>query len=380
MAEVSQPLRITLPPLRITLNEQQQINLEWLTAQYQQQLAAAAGQTQSGLSDDWKRWIAENKLHNRPDGALVQAMTQRGIDVQAALQEVQRVSNDPAFQAGSNFVQLLRKLESILTIQQQLAELAPSYGKIERRERVTREEFLEHYYAKNRPVILTGMMQDWSAMQKWTPEYFKANYGQAQVEIQFDRNTDPLYEINCERHKKTVTLSEYVDMIVQGGESNNYYMVANNRNVERDDLKGIMDDIVMFPELLNPQDTSGRVFFWFGPAGTITPLHHDPVNLIMAHVSGRKRWRLISPEQTPFMYNYVGVFSKVDCENPDYNRYPLYQNVKIIEEVLEPGEIIFIPVGWWHQVKALDISLSMSFTNFVFPNYFNWQDPNIPNW
>ncbi|NES98124.1 MAG: cupin-like domain-containing protein, partial [Desertifilum sp. SIO1I2] len=210
--------------------------------------------------------------------------------------------------------------------------------------------------------------------------YFKANYGQAQVEIQFDRNSDPLYEINCERHKKTVAMSEYVDMIVQGGESNNYYMVANNRNVEREDFKGIMDDIVMFPELLNPQDTSGRVFFWFGPAGTITPLHHDPVNLIMAHVSGRKRWRLISPEQTPFMYNYVGVFSKVDCENPDYNRYPLYKNVKIIEEVLEPGEIIFIPVGWWHQVKALDISLSMSFTNFVFPNYFNWQDPNIPNW
>lgn len=379
MAEATQPLRITLPPLRITLNEQQQVNLEWLTAQYQQQLNAAV-QDQNKLSDDWKRWIAENKLHNRPDGTIIQAMVQRGIDVQAALQEVNRISGDPVFQAGSNFVQLLKKLESLLAIQQQLAELAPSYNKIERRERVTQAEFLENYYSKNRPVILTGMMEDWPAMKLWNPEYIKTNFGQAQVEIQFDRDSDPLYEINCENHKKTVTLSEYVDMVAQGGESNNYYMVANNRNMEREEMKDLMNDFIMFPGLLNPQETSGRVFFWFGPAGTITPLHHDPVNLMMAHVTGRKRWRLIAPEQTPLMYNYRGVFSKVDCENPDYQKYPLFKNVRIIEEVLEPGEVIFIPVGWWHQVKALEVSLSMSFTNFVFPNHFNWQDPNIPSW
>jgi len=136
----------------------------------------------------------------------------------------------------------------------------------------------------------------------------------------------------------------------------------------------------MFPEFLDELDTKGKVFFWFGPVGTITPLHHDPLNLMMAQVYGRKRWRIISPEQTPLLYNYVGVFSKVDCENPDYNRYPLFKDVNIIETVLEPGELIFIPVGWWHQVKALDISISLSFTNFVFPNQYNYKNPDISAW
>lgn len=372
----SQPLRITLPPLQITLTENQQIDLQWL-AQNQLQPAEA---TQEGLSNSWKQWIAENKLHDNSDDSIIQAMLQNGIDFQIAIQEVNRIAADPSFFAGRNFVQLLRKLQSILEINQKLAELSPNFGKIERRSRLSRQEFLENYYAKNTPVILTDMMNDWPAMSSWSPDYLKTKYGDVQVEIQSNRNSDPDYEINCEQHKKRVRLSEYVDMVASGGESNDYYIVANNSNLDREELKGLLDDIHMFPEFLDESNTQGRVFFWFGPAGTITPLHHDPINLMMAQVYGRKRWRLISPNQTPLLYNYVGVFSKVDCENPDYNRYPLFKDVNIIETVLEPGEVIFIPVGWWHQVKALDISISLSFINFVFPNFYNYKDPQISSW
>ena len=372
----SQPLRITLPPLQITLTENQQIDLQWLTPN---QLHSAEA-IQQGLSNSWKQWIAENKLHHNSDDSIIQAMLQNGIDFQVAIQEVNRIASDPSFLAGRNFVQLLRKLESILEINQKLAELSPNFGKIERISRLSRQEFLENYYAKNTPVILTDMMNDWPAMSLWSPDYLKTKYGDVPVEIQSNRNSDPDYEINSEQHKKTVRLCEYVDMVASGGESNDYYIVANNSNLDREELKGLLDDIHMFPEFLDEANTQGRVFFWFGPSGTITPLHHDPINLMMAQVYGRKRWRLISPAQTPLLYNYVGVFSKVDCENPDYNRYPLFKDVNIIETVLEPGEVIFIPVGWWHQVKALDISISLSFINFIFPNFYNYKDPQIPSW
>lgn len=372
----TKPIRITLPPLQITLTDDQTVNLEWQTQNHQMLDDRASKR----FSDSWKRWIAENKFHGRQDAALLQAMLKNGIDAQSAKQAINSIPSDPCFQAGSNFLQLLKKLESLLQINQQLAELSPHFGKIERRTRLSRAEFLSEYYAKNTPVIITEMMDDWPAMSKWSPQYLKENYGDVQVEIQADRNSDPNYEINCNNLKQMVTMSEYVDRVTEGGASNDYYMVANNRNLEREELKGLMADIEMFPEFLDGSNTSSRVFFWFGPAGTITPLHHDPVNLMMAHVYGRKQWKIISPQQTPMLYNYVGVFSKVDLDNPDYNKYPLFGNVKIIDVVLEPGEVIFIPVGWWHHVKALDPSIAVSFTNFVFPNQYNWQDPNIPSW
>jgi ribosomal protein L16 Arg81 hydroxylase len=49
-------------------------------------------------------------------------------------------------------------------------------------------------------------------------------------------------------------------------------------------------------------------------------------------------------------------------------RYPLLADATLYDVVLEPGEILFMPLGWWHQVKALDFSVTMTFTNFRWPN------------
>ena len=377
-SQPNQPLSITLPPLRITVNQQntqQQVNLEWL-AQNQDAIASAQPQ----IPDNWKRWIALNKLFNKPEQSMIDVMQNNGVDPAIARMAINQVSTESSFAIGNNIAQLLRKLESTLAIQQQLATLSSKTTTIERRSGVSQQEFIDRYYATNTPVILTDLMQDWPAMKTWSPEYFQQKYGHVEVEIQANRNSNPEYEIQCEKHKQTVRLSDYVDRILTGGDNNDYYMVANNHNLERDELKGLLDDIIFFPGFLNPTDTSNKVFFWFGPAGTITPLHHDPVNLMMAQIYGRKRWRVFSPQQTPLLYNHIGVFSKVDCENPDYQKYPLFKNTTPIEVILEPGEVIFMPVGWWHQVKALDPSISLSFTNFVFPNVYNWQDPQINSW
>lgn len=47
---------------------------------------------------------------------------------------------------------------------------------------------------------------------------------------------------------------------------------------------------------------------------------------------------------------------------------PRIRDLRTAEIVLEPGEVLFIPIGWWHQVEALDFSVSISYTNFVWPN------------
>lgn len=133
----------------------------------------------------------------------------------------------------------------------------------------------------------------------------------------------------------------------------------------------------MFDEYLDPRLGDGGVFFWYGPAGTVTSLHHDTSNIFMAQVRGRKRVRLISPTELEFLYNDIGVFSPIDCDNPDLARWPQFAKVEVREVQLAPGDVLFIPVGWWHHVRALDVSITVSFTNFVFPNHYEWSMPQV---
>jgi ribosomal protein L16 Arg81 hydroxylase len=51
----------------------------------------------------------------------------------------------------------------------------------------------------------------------------------------------------------------------------------------------------------------------------------------------------------------------------------MFRQATVINLILQPGEVLFMPVGWWHHVRALDVSVTVSFTNFVFPNHFKWE-------
>jgi ribosomal protein L16 Arg81 hydroxylase len=97
--------------------------------------------------------------------------------------------------------------------------------------------------------------------------------------------------------------------------------------------------------------------------------------LLHTQLVGRKRWRLASPLQTPRLYNTRSVFSPVDLAAPDLARFPRLAGVQVFDVVLGPGETLFVPLGWWHQVEALDTSLSISFTNLDVPNCFSYHHP-----
>jgi hypothetical protein len=330
-----------------------------------------------GLPAEWRFWVAENRLAGVSDEQIKATLVASGYDETVFASTLDALRNDPHYLVAERAVQRLKKLKSILDIRRSLANLSYGCRAIERRSSVSQGEFLERYYAANRPVILTGLLADSPACQWWTPEYLAEICGDATVQVMVGRQGDPRYELNSDSHKHEISMSEYVNMLLYGGATNDYYLVANNAFFERAETQTLFNEVPQLPEYLDHSNSQRRIFLWFGPAGTVTPLHHDVMNIMAAQIFGRKRFTLIAPEQTPYVYNEMAVYGEVDCKNPDYSRHPLYWQTTPLDVILEPGEVLFIPVGWWHYVESLETSIMVSYTNFWFPNEYEWFHPDI---
>ncbi|MEO7066291.1 MAG: cupin-like domain-containing protein [Rhodanobacter sp.] len=319
------------------------------------------------IDDERRRWIAENIILGSSAADLVQVLVKEGIAQPMAVAEVDAAVRSPYIRGADRLKQRLEKRDWVLDIQRKLNRLRPPV--VERRAKLTSEEFLTEFYSVNRPVIITGMINHWPALEKWNLDYFRQHFGEREVEVQFGRNADADYELNSIAHKRKMKFSEYVDLVDRSGRTNDFYMTANNDSLNREALIELWDDVVPMPEYLNVTPDN-RGFFWFGPAGTVTPFHHDLTNNFMAQVIGRKRLRLIPACELANMYNQRHCFTPIDGRDIDVKRFPAAANAQVLECVLEPGEILFLPVGYWHFVEGLDISVTMTFTNFRWDNDF----------
>lgn len=334
----------------------------------------------AALADNWLQWIAENRLRGCTPESMADTMAASGLDRVLCARAIAELENDPVYKAALRHQQLLRKLESVVANQQKLWELRPGYGTVEKRAGVSRDELFERYVCGSRPLVLTDVANDWPAMSRWSPDDLKARFGHLDVEIQAERNADPRYEENKLQHRQTVRLAGFVDRVLAGGPTNDYYMTANNEALRRPEFAPLLQDIGTLHPICDRAELTRLSSFWFGPAGTHTPLHHDTIMLMHTQVVGRKRWRFISPLETPQLYNFNNVFSPVDIDRPDLARYPLFAQVKVLEVIAEPGDTVFLPLGWWHQVSSLDVSLSFSYSNLAVPNQYSFQNPDIHDW
>jgi hypothetical protein len=338
---------------------------------------------------EWHAWIAENLIRGARPYDIQEQMVAEGLDRGTAQRAVAMASDHPYLKGalaavaaglpgtaaaaaapqqvagGSNQA---KKFKWFLEVIRRNQQLSAHYGEVPVVQKPSKEEFLEQFYSQNKPCIIKGALDDWPALELWqNGEYLKERNGDAIVEVQANRESDSDYELNSQKHKKEMNFGEFVDILERGDETNDWYMTANNTGKNLEALRALREDI-RYPEYLTDDKDQG--FFWYGPKGVVTPIHHDLTNNFMAQVRGRKLIKLVAPYESQYVYNNKHCFSPVDLFNIDYDRFPLMREANVIDVEIGPGDLFFLPVGWWHAVKGLDISLTMTFTNFVFPNDF----------
>lgn len=125
------------------------------------------------------------------------------------------------------------------------------------------------------------------------------------------------------------------------------------------DLKKDVGSLDLFPL------RTAEPMLWCSGGGALTSLHRDLTDVLNMQVIGRKRWTLYSPDQAELLYvlppeeGYQQ--SRVSKARPDYTRFPAFERARACEIVMGPGRILFNPGGWFHEVSALDLSISLSF-------------------
>ncbi|XP_073269466.1 lysine-specific demethylase JMJ30 isoform X1 [Primulina huaijiensis] len=231
---------------------------------------------------------------------------------------------------------------------------------VEEKSGLSLEGFLREHLVPGSPVILCDSMTHWPAMNRWNDtNYLKQVAGFRTVPVEVGKNY-----LSQEWKQELITFSEFLERIISNEccSANVTYLAQHQLF---DQIQELKRDIVIPDYCFAGGGEIKSVNAWFGPPGTVTPLHHDPHHNILAQVVGKKYVRLYpasdSEELYPHSESMLSNSSQVDLDDIDEQEFPKVLDLDFIDCILEEGEMLYIPPKWWHYVRSLTTSFSVSF-------------------
>jgi hypothetical protein len=314
--------------------------------------------------------VAERLAQGLHPSLIAMQLAQRA-DPELVGAYAREIESHPYFQGVLVVADALKKRDWILDCQAKSWRQAPDPTRIERRATLDAATFLRDHYANQRPVVIEGLVDHWPALALWTPDYLEDKVGRdTPVEVQKGRSGRKDFELRKLELRQTVPFGEIADALRSAEPSNDLYVTANNGAGNRAAFDPIWNDfgpIAGYSAVREQHDG----YLWIGPAGTVTPFHHDLTNNLLVQVKGRKRvhmvpnWEEARMKQTRRIFSDWTLDDMLKARDRGDSQAPL-----VMEAEIGPGDALFIPVGWWHHVISLDESYSVLFTDFAWPNDF----------
>ncbi|MES3024638.1 MAG: cupin-like domain-containing protein [Pseudomonadota bacterium] len=198
------------------------------------------------------------------------------------------------------------------------------------------------------PFLITGLVERWP-LSALTPQTLRDRYSHLQVRARVGDYINTAFA--PDRAMQDMSMLEYLDLVSVGTQDLPPYL----GNLELRELNTLCHWPAYFKKMGPPR-------FWLGPAGTVTPLHCDYDDNIFAQIWGSKRIFLSPPHHDEFLYpseaNAILFGSPFDPEAPDFEKFPLARAANMVEVIVNPGDLLYVPAGWYHQVRSLTFSLS----------------------
>jgi hypothetical protein len=225
---------------------------------------------------------------------------------------------------------------------------------VESRSDLSRAELVERYVRPGRPVVLRGHGAAWPALTAWTFDHLRALGADVPVEVEVGN------AMQGANPRLATTFGAYLDALESGeAEASQLYLAVFDAFGR---WPALLDDVEL--DVLPRQVVRYRRA-WIGARGTVSGLHRDVGDNVLAQIRGRKLVHLAAPADDAHLYvsrkyDFLTDCSEVDLDHWDAQRHPRFADADLAELVLEPGDVLFIPTGWWHHTRALDASISVN--------------------
>ncbi|CAI0406472.1 unnamed protein product [Linum tenue] len=230
---------------------------------------------------------------------------------------------------------------------------------IVRKKGISVEEFVLSFEEPNKPVLLEGCIDNWSALKKWDRDYLIKECGDMRFSVgpvkmkleEYFKYSDqvkeerPLYLFDPKFAEKVPVLAS--DYEVPAYFQEDLFSVLGN---ERPDYRWVI----------------------MGPAGSGSSFHIDPnsTSAWNAVIKGSKKWILFPPDVVPPGVHPSPDGAEVACPVSIIEWFMNFYGAtkkwqkRPVECICRAGEVIFVPNGWWHLVINLEESIAIT-QNFV---------------
>jgi hypothetical protein len=238
--------------------------------------------------------------------------------------------------------------------------------------------FFDEFYRHERPVIITGLAQEWTSYSRWSLQYLKELLGAHQHMFRYEEG-------------KTISMpiAEYLDVLAASDHGDTYRTAfpplpsATERipyvrhlgplggKFEAD--YGIKS---LFPD---PDSFNFSSFLFCGVPKTKTNCHYDWTHNFVGMLRGTKHVTLLPPKSEQHMHVTDDLRERMSIGNCDYfhdpddlqlvpgkpgrpmHEHPVFADCpEVLYSPLSDGDVVFFPAYWYHYFHNVTGSISVT--------------------